>query len=113
MDDQRLKDFLIYLAKKYGVKDKNPEPEMEDIKLYIIVEKMDQDDVIANMSSRITYLIYQEYCKRNGYEPTSRIHFSRFIVRWFDYAIVDKKMRINGKWKKGRLIVKTITSSEY
>lgn len=112
MNEQRLDNFVHYLARRYGTTDKCPDPMMKDMKLYVVVEKMDQDDVIANMPSRTAYIIYEAYCKNYDYTPVSIITFSRFICRWFDYMIINKKIRLLGKWKKARMIVKAVTLNQ-
>lgn len=104
--NNRMNLFLEHLAHRYNVKSgKIPIDVIEQMKLYLIIEMMDQDDVIAEYPSCLVYRIYTSYCKKYGYTVTSAINFSRFLCRWFDYAVLSK--RCNDKCR--RIIVRCVS----
>lgn len=57
---------------------------------------------IENKPTSMIYKIYKDICINLEMPYMSSVEFSRFIVKWFDYEIVDKK--INGV--KYRIFVK-------
>lgn len=49
-------------------------------------------DHIDGKPTNIAFEIYEHLCTSTGITPMCNIEFSRFVVKWFDFVIVDKKI---------------------
>jgi len=67
-----------------------------------VISKMLLSMDINNKPTNKVYEVYKSLCSNLNIPPISNIEFSRFIVRWYNFVIVDKK--INGV--KYRIFVK-------
>lgn len=59
----------------------------------IILLMLEQNDFHKQPTNEI-YNTYQELCEHVGLQPILKTVFTKFINKWFDYTVIDKK--ING-----------------
>lgn len=71
---------------------------MEEI---LIIEKLSQSNLIEGKPTNVAYESYKKECLNGGIEPMNQIGFSKFVVKYFDYEIHDKKI----KGKKYRIFI--------
>ncbi|MCC5910159.1 MAG: hypothetical protein JJT76_06945 [Clostridiaceae bacterium] len=80
--------------------------------LSVIAAKFDSLKVISRIINNINidgqptniiYEIYNQMCSNIEIEPMNHIDFSRFIVKWFDYVVINKKVA----GKKRRIFIRT------
>lgn len=50
---------------------------------------------IVGVETSVVYEVYKNLCNEMNYEVISKVDFSRFICKYFGYAVVDKK--VNGR----------------
>ena len=67
--------------------------------LATVAQKYESLNVILTMiehidgkPTNIAFEIYEHLCNGTGITPMCNIEFSRFVVKWFDFVIVNKKI---------------------
>ena len=78
---------------------------MEEIQ---IIERLSALNQINGEATNVVYQKYKRECLNGGLNPMNQIGFSRFIVKYFDYTIYDKKI----KGKKYRIFIDTTNTVE-
>lgn len=67
-----------------------------------IIMLLDINNLIHGNPTYIVYDMYTKMCNNFSIDVVSKVHFSRFVVKYFDYVIVDKTI----KRKKYRIYLK-------
>lgn len=71
---------------------------MEEI---LIIEQLSELNLIEGKATSVVYQNYKRACLHGGLNPMNQIAFSRFVIKYFDYSIQDKKI----KGKKYRIFI--------
>ncbi|MFA9379136.1 MAG: hypothetical protein ACERKZ_20675 [Lachnotalea sp.] len=92
MLDIYLKDLKKTLTENALLTDLVSKFEFDSVKILVIM----QDKATFNMkATNQVYYEYVNYCKQMEYEPMNKIHFSKFVNKWFGYTIISKKVNGN------------------
>ncbi|MPN50349.1 hypothetical protein SDC9_197975 [bioreactor metagenome] len=102
--EEMLNQQLLEIQKDYEIKLKKIMEKYYHIKIICTIIN---DAGIDGKSTDFVYESYKTLCKKYGILPMHKIAFSRFIVKWFDYKIVNKKV----KGKKYRLFINLFNGS--
>lgn len=62
---------------------------MEDIQ---IIEELYQKDLIIDKPTNVAYSQYEKMCKKCGFNAMNQIAFSKFVIRYFEVKIINKKV---------------------
>lgn len=93
---------------EYGERHVKRELSMMDLHMeeILIIEQLSELNLIEGKPTNAVYQNYKKACLQGGLKPMNQIHFSRFIVKYFDYKILDKKI----KGKKHRIFSRSINA---
>lgn len=100
--NQRVSEVSKY--KKHAIKRELAlmmDQHMEEI---LIIEKLSELGLVEGKSTNVVYKSYESACSHGGLIPMNQIAFSQFVIKYFDYTIIDKKI----KGKKYRIFINTV-----
>lgn len=62
---------------------------MEDIQ---VIEELHQKNLIIGQPTNYAYSQYEKMCKKCGFNAMNQIAFSKFVIRYFEVKIINKKV---------------------
>lgn len=62
---------------------------MEEIQ---IIEELHQKNLIIGQPTNDAYSHYEKMCKKCGFNAMNQIAFSKFVIRYFEVKIINKKV---------------------
>lgn len=105
----RIKQILnqrAYEVGKYGKRAIKRELALMDLHMeeILIIERLSELDMIDGNPTNVVYQSYERACLHGGLIPMKQITFSQFVIKYFPYSIINKKI----KGKKYRIFVNTV-----